>query len=689
MNLVSITLSIAIIINAYLTYLFWNYWKNRIKGKSYSLKLEFENTLKKIKRSISFLENAVSTREGTIVSISIELSLIAFWAAVVGYPYLNVDPSQIPAGREFSGYIQFHHLWTRAIQCGWCATWNGSTAGGFPAFVDLYGSALHPVVIVTTLLFGVVNGAKLSIVIAFWVTGISQWWLAYELKLGRIARLWSACIAVAAGHITGRMEVGSFGMVFSTAFISLIFANILAIYNGKGKRFTVLLGIIGASAILSGQGYFQAGLVGIMPAIVFLILDNFGKIKNLWKNYALAFFLACLLAAPLLVPLAHFYPNIEKGTDFNFDIAQPLQYIPLNLIIDNWQFYTTDGLLGKAPYPSLYVIYIGWVPFLLAILGFLKFEPSKAPVAGYMLGSVVLSHLIASAVLLKEVVNFIPWVANIRFAPVISGLSVPFILGFSAYGLNHLIKIDWSKIRPNSLKISIQFLLVIPILISLTSVYNFSRMVIYTESLEEDDFSTLNALKTIDAQWVNPPYGEQFFAEPAIAMGLKISPGIMPWSWRDRETPRPFLEASREDGWDDYQLISDVHGTGIYANPNEIYASILTDQGNVIPCSAKGIGGIIEVYCDSENNGVLTIKENYFSGWQVQINEKQANILKEEYWLATQAPAGKNVYVFKYLPWDVPLGIILSLFGIFLCTWLWSQPGSSVKQSRENQQQTH
>lgn len=350
MNPFSIALIIAIAINIYLTYLFLAYWKKRFQGKlsprESELRQVFLDWAGIIKRSISSLLDKVNSKKSTIFNVSIELGLIALWAIIVGRPYLNFDPLAIPGGREFSGYIQFHHVWTRAMQCGWCALWNGSEAGGYPAFVDLYGSAFHPVVIITTLLFGVLNGAKASIIIAFWVAGISQWWLAHELKLGRVARLWSAGIAVAAGHITGKMEVGSFGMVFSTAFVSLIFASILSIYNGKGKKFVVLLGIVGASAIVSGQGYFQAGFLGIMPAVIFLLLGKLGSIKVLLKSYLVAFLLACLLAAPLLVPLLHFSPNFQKGSDLAYDIAQPLQYIPLNLIVDDWEFYNTDGLLA-------------------------------------------------------------------------------------------------------------------------------------------------------------------------------------------------------------------------------------------------------------------------------------------------------------------------------------------------------
>ena len=206
-------------------------------------------------------------RNGVVVVL--ELSLIALWAIYVGRDYLNFNPRVIPAGREFISSIQTHHMWTRFQDCGWCALWNNTMRGGYPMFVDVHGSMLHPIVIVTTLIWDVINGAKVALVISFWFAGVAQWWLARELRLGWIPRLWSAGMAVVGGHLTGRMELGVFGAVFSTAMCSLVFCGILYVARGGGKRAAVLLGILMASALISGHG---GGISRCLPNIDFLPL---------------------------------------------------------------------------------------------------------------------------------------------------------------------------------------------------------------------------------------------------------------------------------------------------------------------------------------------------------------------------------------------------------------------------------
>ena len=160
-----------------------------------------------------------------------ELLLIGLWAFWVGREYLDFSPNIIPGGREFSSAIQTHHIWTTFKECGWCVLWNGSVKGGYPAFSDIYGSMLHPIVILCTFLLGVVNGAKLALVISLWVAGIAQWWIAKELKVHRVARIWSSGLAVVGGHLLGRMEQGNFGLVLSTAMASLVFGGILSVFD--------------------------------------------------------------------------------------------------------------------------------------------------------------------------------------------------------------------------------------------------------------------------------------------------------------------------------------------------------------------------------------------------------------------------------------------------------------------------
>ena len=73
-----------------------------------------------------------------------------------------------------------------------------------------------------------------------------------------------------------------------------------------------------------------------------------------------------LLAAPLWVSVLGFLSGYGKPTDPGFGVLQPLQYVPLNLVISDLKFYGTETL-GKIGIPAFYVLFVGWIPVICAL----------------------------------------------------------------------------------------------------------------------------------------------------------------------------------------------------------------------------------------------------------------------------------------------------------------------------------
>jgi len=288
------------------------------------------------------------------------------WTLWLARPYLDLDPAVVPNGREYLSAIQANMLWVELGACGACATWYGHVSGGLPALADPLSSALHPLVMATTVGWGITGGAKLAMIGAFFMGGLAQWWLARVLGLGLVARVWGGAMGVAAGHIVSRTELGAFGLVLSTAACALTLAPMVALSQSGSRRDAVLLGVVLAAALVSGNGYMQATLLLLLPVTLVLVLGQGDARGPLLRRYALAGGLAVLLAAPFLVPFLHFLPNFAKDTDPGFQAAQPLAYVPLNLVIADRAFFDTNAL-GKLPYLSHYGNFVGWVPVVLAV----------------------------------------------------------------------------------------------------------------------------------------------------------------------------------------------------------------------------------------------------------------------------------------------------------------------------------
>lgn len=628
-----------------------------------------------------------------------ELLILLCWTLVVVRPYLNMDPTLIPSGREYGSAIQTHTFWIQLRECGVCALWNGNVRGGHPALVDPYGSFLHPLVAVTTLGWGVINGSKVALAGAFLMAGLAQWWLARELSLSWAARMWTAMLAVAAGTLAGRMEIGVFGIVLSTAACSLVFPALLRVNRLGTTRSIVILGITLALALVAGQGYMQIGLAFVLLAALLLLPWDRTHAIAAFRRYGLAVGLALCLGAIFLAPFIHFLPQFVKDTDPTFATAQPFAYVPVNLVIADHRFYLSDAL-SKLPYPYLYTNYVGWLPILLAILGLRGArDPWGRRVVRFLACAAFLALWLASAGPLRGLIKALPfpWVVDqvtgIRHPSLIAGLAVLPILGLAGIGLDWLLTLSWPKLRlftgvvdsgNNVVSFDTRWILLVPLLMAILSAKSAGEPWLGTVHLDPSTAKVVDALRTSDLQWVNAPFGEHPFQLVAVEKGLKLASGIQTWNWKDRPYPEPTLEAHREGIPQGMTLSQRESVIPIYeAGSGREYASVTQDgQGRSI-CEATGHGGDIDVACATPQAGVLTVKENRWSGWHAEVDGKRSQLLAGQ-WLAVNLPAGEHIVRFRYRPWDVPLGLAITLMGAILALYLGLRPERKNQPSRGN-----
>ncbi len=620
-----------------------------------------------------------------------ELMILAAWALWFASPYLNFDPLRQPAGVDFFLTVNFHHVWTRFSECGLCFFWNGGLNGGAPAFADLFPSSLHPLVIFTTLGWGVVNGSKIALVGIFFMAGLAQWWLARVLGLGWLARMWSALLAVVAGNLAGRMQMGWFGVALALASAALIFPPLIRVALTGSRRAAVLLGIVMACAAVAGQGYIQFGLILLLPLT--LVLAPWGKpnFRIVMRRYAQAFALAFLLAAPFLLPLALNFDQVTKAADVNFGGIQPFTFIPLSFVVNDPRFYGTP-ILDMAPFPALYVNYIGWMAILLALVGVRMARPgAETRVMLFLLLVAMTAALAASLEPRQFINNQFPksWlgyqVMSLRSSPVIAGLAVLPVLGLGAIGVDRLfaklaveLQIGFKHaggVKP--LAFTLNWLLVLPLIWSVWNVRQVTQGWIRMEALAPNVPRVIAALHTPTLEWVNFPWGEAGYLEMAMARGLKIASYPLAWGWKDRPAPEATLQA--EGKWapkDTVEVgpIPDVEGIKLYrAAANQEYAQVRYRSAEPTLCAAQGKAGDIDIECDAREAGELVVKENNWSGWNVTVDGKTASI-ENERWITLALPAGKHHIQLRYRPWEGMLGFALLGLGCVWATFLWRKP---------------
>ncbi len=616
-----------------------------------------------------------------------ELLVIALWAIVVTWPWLTMNMDVIPLGGEYHGAIQIHYMWNEARECGWCMMWYGSVGGGYPSFVDPNGSQLHPLVIVASLIWGVLKGSRVVLGGIFILAGLAQWWLGRVLGVGRVARLWTACMVIASSHLSVRMQGGYFPQIVATVAASLAIPAIVLLGRRPHLRHAALLGIILAQLIVSGNGYPQVALLLALPAVLVLLDWNKADKAKFFGYFGIAGIMALLVAAPFLVPFIRFFSEFAKDTDPNFGSAQSLTYIPFNLLIQDMRYYDNPSIVPN-PWPSHYLIFIGWIPVLLAIWGLQgngRPWTRKAALFLALFAGLVFwasaggpQSLIIKHVPIRQIGQFF---AGARFTPFMSSLAVPAILGLSALGLDRILRQKfWPKLRgqvsaegtsSSMIELDSRWLLAIPLLFALREGYTLSRNWIQMRPLGPEIPAVIEALRTPDLQWVNVPYGEGPFVAPAVEAGLKLATNsYLTWHWRDRPYPEPAIEIHRVAVPEGMTRQGTVAGMVFNVARSRAYAAVSAPSGERTVCTAQGKGGNIDVQCDLPQAGSLTTLENNWSGWQAWIDGQRVE-LKPSRWLVVDVPEGSHRIEFRYRPWDVPVGLALMLVGLILCGLIW------------------
>jgi hypothetical protein len=109
--------------------------------------------------------------------------------------------------------------------------------------------------------------------------------------------------------------------------------------------------------------------------------------------------------------------------------------------------------------------------------------------------------------------GFVEQLAGIRYPSVAAGLAVPAILALAARGLERVLQRSWPKLRLSmvtaesaspSIALGVRWILAIPLLLAALS---FSRIWTQTVLISPDTYAVLNALRTPDLEWVDPPFG--------------------------------------------------------------------------------------------------------------------------------------------------------------------------------------
>jgi hypothetical protein len=304
--------------------------------------------------------------------------------------------------------------------------------------------------------------------------------------------------------------------------------------------------------------------------------------------------------------------------------------------------------------------------------------------------------VITSVDFIKPLAELFPALFTLRHFALASGLAGPLILALAGRGLDRAITALSERVRLRALRFGLVALAAVAIL----PVYQFTQPYLQTWTMrnlsaELDNFSGESN------QWLRTPgiydwetgtnrtqsnmiireQGMFDWTIQAEQRGLKIGDTWRPWQWKGRTNPPVYLIAETTTAYSGAVVPFEITPEFLFAIlPAGEYAILENEPDNIspqdrgeaihfIPCAASGQGGRIDVTCPPDQTGHLTVHENNWNGWRAWVDGHPVPLLPGR-WLQIDLPPGAQTVSFRYWPWDVAVGLLVTLIGGGVALWM-------------------
>lgn len=555
---------------------------------------------------------------------------------------------------------------------------------------DPFGSFMHPLSMLLSLVYGVVAGASLIQSSAFLLVGIASWWIAYNLQVTRLARIWLAIASMLGGHIVCRLELGSLGMPLSLASLWLSYAALLHYWIAPTRLRAILFGVCLGGLLTAGQVYYQyffvlsIGILAMYGWRTGVLVHRVAMRSDLLVSIAIGL----LIAAPLLLNSSMTLGIYTKESELDMKYAAPFSTQVLNFLLPKAAYARIEGL-NPAPFPWAYATYIGFLPLIGTALFFRSIRNPPHRIAANIAGCAgLLAMLMATGLFSKLLIalnlSMVTTLASgFRWVAIyngVSGLVILFLcgLGIHAFVAGHVplpssVTALFEKIQRYTIIDTRIVLAGVFALYNVLGLYDFASPLIRSLPVSSPtsrqviaDMATLPQGYLEMPDWMFLPAMEAGIKNPRYVSSIAVKGHSFPpanyfLTQKVPESPTTQLRAYA-DNW--LLLRNDV--------PDSAYAAIQTHSGATIPCRHRGDGGDITVECEADEAGILRVHEFALDGWMVTSSDGTTSPVPIGDWLTVATPAGGTTYRFTYTPWYAWVGVWLiptSWFVVFVLLW--------------------
>jgi len=592
--------------------------------------------------------------------------------------------------------------------------WNPYMLTGFPHTGDFLGHFWNPVSTIPIMLWGGINGMKVSIFLTFIIAGLGQWMFAYVLGVRNIFRLWSSTLFMISGGLALLWHVGWYELLVGAAWFPWCFALYWRALQQRRLASTAMTSIPIFMVISTGGGYYPIYLLVSMATLTVMALLR-AKTYERWQQIhttALVVVFSAALSAVIIVPYldAYRYTARNVASDAVQYFSQPIQYGLINYIIHTPEWYRAN-VLGTASGWNWF--YIGWLP--VAALAFVPLAFSRAHRKRWAMAASGILFLILMMWFanrfspFKQIYDWVPFLYSLRFPNRLLIIATSPLLILSAHALEYTyrvsragvknIKLFYAPSGPKPITLpahyAITLLWIIGLITTTKEVYNVNKGFAFADqSLSSKSFAVLKWLKNHDPSlyyvnigggviywdWTPAAYTLEIpvvnfqysrYLKSRDAQGAEGSPFIARGKYQisllDQSPPENAQQLREFDGayvW----YIPDTLPYAFSVKPTLIqqYGKLTIDQVTATKVRINGPNQVIVEGAPGQDGDVLVVLMSYYPGWKLLIDGNPAQVTPYNGYLGSKMLPGEHSYTFYFLPVQYIVGATISVIAVIL-----------------------
>ena len=592
--------------------------------------------------------------------------------------------------------------------------WNPFMMTGFPMAGDLNDHFWAPLATIPVILWGGINGMKVSVFLAFIIAGLGQWYLAKVCGLKGIFRLWASLTFMLSGGLGLLWRVGWVYLLLGAVWFPWVFASFWSALHKRNRSSLVWCAVTVAMTILPGGGYFPFYLLG--TASIVLITAYFTS-KPPFRKYMIprAIIIALLafgFIAVMLLPIFTGYKLINRvtGPDVVQYGSQPIHYALMNYLISvpEWRDANVLGTTNGWNWFYLGPLSIAALLFLVPAFRFKRYRP--ALIAMLSLTLFMLLWVANRYFPVKYLYDWIKFLYTLRFPNrllIIAACPLLIVAALSLQILYMSIR-RWAKQFAIYLKdrskdslvsfnlkglVTLSFLLLF--IVSARDTYMVNKSVAFgAHSIDLTSIKALKWLKNYDPSLYYVDLGGDlyFWAWDPAAYQLEM-PVInddqverLASSYKQEADDSPFI-ASAKYQWlqtnqtpaEGAKLIQEIDGYQLWYYPDALpFAFSIPASGlqagqkmdhslaTALQVSYQGFNKI-KVVADSDGaTDLLVVLVSDYPGWRLSVDGKPAKLNPINYYLGADLIPGAHTYLFTFEPPLHQLGLAITLYTIWI-----------------------